>query len=298
MNSIKLTTAGARLEAELSALVEQLRRSVAIVRDGGRDAGSGVIWQADGVIVTNHHVVPGAEAEVTLYDGRTLRACTRLSDHRRDLAVLDVPAQGLPAATIGDSSRLRLGELVFAVGNPQGLPWTVTAGIVSGLADSGRQDEQPIQADVSLAPGNSGGLLATATGCVVGINAMVRLPGLALAVPSNAVTALLQSGPGGRAYLGVTLLPVRLPPTWQSRLSRAGGLLLAEVIASGPAEAAGLLPGDIVLSLNDAWLSDAEELALALGRLQPGDTVELGLLRAGQPRRVRFQSGQALAVAA
>lgn len=283
-------------------LTEQLRRSVVTVRDGGRGAGSGIIWQANGVIVTNHHVASGKRAEVVLADGRTFQATVRLSDPRRDLAILDVPAQGLPAVTIGDSDSLRVGQLVFAIGNPVGLTGAVTAGIVSGIGGrfgrGRRRGEGLIQADVSLAPGNSGGPLTTADGRVVGINAMVHMPGLALAVPSNAVATLLASGEQGSAYLGVTLLPVPAPAAAGSDGTPTTGFLVTSIAPDSPADRAGLLIGDIVISLAGTYLLSDEHLALALGEIAPGEELPLEILRGGRPVSLGIVTGRRLDEAA
>src|SRR5438552_810053 len=187
-NTRALVGALAGLADETAALVQRLRSTVVVVRDGGSGAGSGVIWPSDGaesLIVTNFHVAPGQRAEVVLDGGKALTGIVRETDPERDLAVLSVPATGLPSAQIGDSDKLRPGELVFAVGNPLGLPGAVSAGIISAAPGSGDGGSGMVRADVSLAPGNSGGMLATADGSVVGINSMMRMPGLALAVPSN-----------------------------------------------------------------------------------------------------------------
>src|SRR6266702_3937984 len=187
-----ITSALGALAEDTAALVERLRRSVVVVRDG-RGAGSGVIWTPDGTIITNNHVTPGQTAEVTLDGGRSIAAVVRKSDPEQDLAVLEVAATGV---------------LVFAVGNPLGLPGAVSAGIITAVPRGGAGGM--IRADVSLAPGNSGGMLATADGQVIGINSMMRMPGMALAVPSNAVRDLLAGGIGERGFLGLSLQQVAL----------------------------------------------------------------------------------------
>ena len=290
-----------RLGDETLELATLLRRSVVTVRDAGRGAGSGIIWQADGVIVTNHHVASGKHAEVVLADGRTFSATVRLSDPRRDIAILDVPARALPAVRAGDSDSLRVGELVFAIGNPLGLTGAVSAGIISGLGvrygRGRRRGEGLIQADVSLAPGNSGGPLTTADGRVVGINAMVHPPGLALAVPSNAVRALLSSGEQGQAYLGVTLLPVPLPGGLTNR-EHALGFLVTGITPGGPAESAGVIVGDIAVGLGGVRLLSEEHFAQALADLAPGDELTIDLLRGGRPLALELVTGRRLEEAA
>ncbi|MGI8550859.1 MAG: S1C family serine protease [Dehalococcoidia bacterium] len=298
-----LATRAPRLAEETATLVERLQASVVLVRDGGPGAGSGVIWEPGGVIVTNYHVAPGERAHVTLHDGREFKATVRLSDQSRDLAILDIQARGLPAAHLGNSDRLRIGELVFAVGNPRGMRGVVTAGIISGLGHrygrGRRRGEGLIQADVSLAPGNSGGLLATADGRVIGINAMFHMPGLALAVPSNAVTALIGSEGSGRAYLGVTLLETPLPSAWAAQTDGfEAGLLVTSVADGSPAEAAGLLLGDVIVRLGGRPIVGADDLGAELSGLRPGEPLELGLFRGGRPLTLSVVTGRALEEAA
>lgn len=288
------------LVQETAELVERLRRSVVVVRDGPRGGGSGVIWQEDGVIITNHHVAPGHRAQVGLTDGRRFDASVRLSDPAHDLAVLDIPAAGLPAVNAGNSDRLRVGELVFAVGNPLGLSGAVTAGIVTAIPrpESRIQGQGMVQADVSLAPGNSGGLLATADGSVVGITAMVRAPGLALAVPSNLVTQLLARDFSGRAYLGVSLFATELPRAWSPTAPPGTGFVVTAVAPGSPAERAGLILGDVLLRAAGQRLDSSSTLELTLAALRPGGALELEIMRGGQPRSVTVVAGELLDEAA
>ena len=190
--------ADSRLADAFNRVAEQLRQSTVQVRGRrGPGGGSGVIWQPDGVIITNAHVVRGAEAIVTLADGRTFDAAVTARDDERDLAALKTEAADLPAAPIGDSDGLRVGELVLAVGNPLGLTGAVTAGVVHAIGGGeGPRQRGWVQADVRLAPGNSGGPLADAQGRVIGINSMIA-GGLALAVPSNAVARFLAGSTDG-----------------------------------------------------------------------------------------------------
>lgn len=182
-----------RVGQAAAALVEGLQRSVVEVRTPGAGHGAGTIWQSDGLVVTNHHVVPRDWAEVVLADGRRLTATVVARDERNDLALLELAADGLPAVAVGDSGRLRVGELVVAVGHPFGVRGAATIGVVS-TAMLPRPVSLPvrelIRADVLLGPGNSGGPLADARGRVVGINAMV-VGGMALAVPDHLVERLV-----------------------------------------------------------------------------------------------------------
>jgi serine protease Do len=178
---------------DFGEVAERLRRSTVQVSAGGRGAGSGVIWAADGLIVTNAHVVRSDRPRVELWDGREFEAEVAASDTRRDLASIRIAAGGLPAATAGDSSALRPGELVLAVGNPFGFIGALTTGVVHALGPlRGLGRQTWVQAAVRLAPGNSGGPLADASGRVIGLNTMIAAGGLALAVPSNAVADFLR----------------------------------------------------------------------------------------------------------
>ena len=176
-------------------IAEQLRRSTVLIHAGGCGAGSGVIWSSDGIVVTNAHVVHGSRVSVQLWDGREFEAAIQSRDARRDLAQLRIAAANLPAASAADSAELRPGELAIAIGNPLGFVGALATGVIHAvgpLRGLGRQDW--VQADVRLAPGNSGGPLANAHGRVVGINTMVA-GSLALAIPSNAVRDFLCAGP-------------------------------------------------------------------------------------------------------
>jgi serine protease Do len=188
----ELTQTPSGLTDAFVAMAARLRRATVQVRGRGPGGGSGVIWQPDGLIITNAHVARGPRASIELADGRTFTATVTARDERRDLAALTVDATDLPAATIGDSDALRVGSLVLAVGNPLGLTGALTTGVVHAAATAdGPHGHDWVRADVRLAPGNSGGPLANAAGHVIGINSMIA-GGLALAVPSNAVTRFLR----------------------------------------------------------------------------------------------------------
>ena len=239
-------------------VAERLRRSTVHISSEGRGHGSGIIIKSDGTVVTNAHVAQFGRLGVTLWDGRSFAAEIISRDLRRDLAILRLPAAGLPAAPLGDSNQLRAGELVIAIGNPLGFMGALTAGIVHAVGPlPGLGPRRWVQAGVRLAPGNSGGPLADASGNVVGVNTMVA-GRLGLAVPSNDVTRLLN---GKQTYpLGVTLRPVRVTPEGRERL----GLMILELAPAGAADRASLLPGDILIGAEGRFFSALEDLEDAL----------------------------------
>jgi serine protease Do len=246
-------------------IAERLRRSTVLVHSGGRGtvsgAGSGVIWSEDGEVVTNAHVVRGSRVDVQLWDGREFEAAVRSRDPRRDLAQLHIDAKNLQAAIAGNSSQLRPGELAIAIGNPMGFVGALATGVIHAvgpLRGLGRQSW--VQADVRLAPGNSGGPLADAHGRVIGINTMVA-GGLALAIPSNAVRDFLSSGPAN-AWLGVTLHPTLVPRS--SGEDKTFGLVVLEVQPGSPADLASLMSGDILLGTDEQSFTAIEDLAATL----------------------------------
>ena len=280
-----LNTFGPALFATAAAEVaERLRRSVVTVRSraGG---GAGTIWDADGLIVTNSHVVPGDRAEVLTWDERGLAAEVVARDHERDLAALRARAEGLPAVVAGDSDAVRVGQLVLAVGNPWGQRGSVTAGIILSVGGATIENRVPlpeaIRADVRLGPGNSGGPLVDAEGHVIGINAMVA-GGMAVAVPSNTAARFVSGEAPGQGFLGIVAVTVPLPPALAASFGATdgAGLLLTDVVDGSPAAHAGLLPGDLLLSLDGARGGAA--VAGRLRRLRPGTPLRLALLRGGR----------------
>src|SRR5215467_7611244 len=216
----------------LGEVAERLRRATVQVRAGRRErgVGSGIVWSSDGLILTNAHVARARDMEVELWDGRRFAGSVTSRDPRRDLAALRVEASSLETAAPGDSSAVRPGELVIAVGNPLGFAGALSTGTVHSIYNGW------IRAGVQLAPGNSGGPLANASGQVIGINTAI-LNGLGLAVPSNTARDFLERG--ARPSLGVVLRPVHL------------GLLLLEVAPGGTAARANLRAGDTLLTRYD-----------------------------------------------
>jgi len=239
-------------------VAERLRRSTVQVHShSGRGSGSGVIWSADGLIVTNAHVARQGGLEVELWDGRRLPARLLARDVRRDLASVRVAAASLDAAAPADSSTLRPGELVIAVGSPLGFAGAVSTGVIHSVGPIGGMGNRPwIRAQVRLAPGNSGGPLANAEGRVVGINTAI-IDGLGVAVPANDAVYFVRSGP--RPSLGATLQPV------------SAGSVIVDLEPGGAAAMASLRAGDLLL-------------------LSPGELYDA--LDSGQPAiRLRFLRG-------
>jgi Do/DeqQ family serine protease len=267
-----------------------------------QSAGSGVIVDAkNGYIITNHHVVENAsEITITLLDNRTFSAKVIGSDEGADVAVLQAKQPNLVAMSLGDSSKLEVGDYVVAIGNPFGLQHTVTAGIVSAL---GRSDINPeaggyedfIQTDASINPGNSGGALVNLRGELVGINSAILSRtggniGIGFAIPVNMVRSvmdqLIKYGQVKRGVLGVQLYSVNSDIAKEFGLSETTGALVAGVVQGSAADRAGIKTGDIITSLNGVTMKSSGELRNAIGMLHVGDKVELGLLRDGKPRKV------------
>jgi serine protease Do len=248
------------LPSDFGECVERLRRSTVLIGDGGKSgSGSGVILDAGGTIGTNAHVVHSPRLTVQLHDGTTHRAMVRAHDSKRDLALLSIGRRGLPAAVKGNSRQLRPGALVVAVGNPFGFLGAVTVGAVRGTGTvRGLGSEEWIQSDLRLAPGNSGGPLANAAGEVVGLNAMIA-GRLALAVPIEALKRLVAEGES-RATLGVALKTVSVIVRGEART----GLCILDIAGGSPAEAASLMPGDIVIGVNDAPVGSPDDILEAL----------------------------------
>lgn len=188
------------LSEALSSVAGRIRRSLAVVHNGRRGAGAGVVWRSNGLIVTNHHVIAHGKPRVTLDDGREYPARILAQDAEIDLALLQIEPHDLPAAPIADSRGLRVGQMVMAIGHPWGQRACLTTGIVSGLSQvqtRGKRGSAPvIRSDVRLAPGNSGGPLVNASGGVVGINTMIIGGDTSLAIPSQLVESFVQQALG------------------------------------------------------------------------------------------------------
>ena len=276
--------------------------------------GSGFIIQSDGVIVTNNHVVRGAQSvTVTLTDGVTLPATVVGRDPGTDLAVLRVhPEHPLPYIELGNSSRVEPGEWVVAVGNPFGLGGTVTAGIVSALGRNigdGPYDSF-IQIDAPINQGNSGGPLFTQNGKVIGVNTAILSPsggsvGIGFAIPSDVVKTVVQQilshGHVTRGYLGVEVQSIspqlagalHLPqaPATANAAAAGAGALIASVTPNGPAASAHLQPGDVIRTVNGASITSPRELAMDVASVSPGRKASLGIIRDGNPQTVDVTVG-------
>ena len=273
-------------------IAEKLRRSTVLIHAGGRGSGSGVIWSSDGTIITNAHVARGTQISLQLWDGREFRATMASRDPHRDLAVLRIDATNLPSAFVADSSQVRPGELAIAIGNPLGFVGALTTGVIHAVGPlRGLGSQSWVQADVRLAPGNSGGPLADARGRVIGINTMVA-GRLALAIPSNVVRDFLSAGPSD-AWLGVTVHPVRIPRSncrWRQRAHLWLGAPRSG--ARSPASSASLLPGDILLGTEQKAFTSLGDLSQALQGTGPR-LLRLEFLRGdySRVRRVTVQLG-------
>ena len=211
--------------AGFGEITEKLRRSTVLIHVSNRSAGSGVIWSSGGTILTNAHVARGRQVSARLWDGREFDATVASRDPRRDLASLHIQATNLPSVSVADSAQVRPGELAIAIGNPMGFVGALTTGVIHAIGPvCGLGPQSWVQADVRLAPGNSGGPLADAHGRLIGINTMVA-GRLALAIPSNVVRDFLSAVPSD-AWFGVTVRPVRIP---RSTVTDGFGLVLLEV---------------------------------------------------------------------
>ncbi len=274
------------LSAEIVEMISHVGPSVVQVNKGGRGGGAGVIWRADGAILTNHHVVAGrgGPLEVLLPDGRRFGAEVVSANAALDLALLKVEADDLPAALVDDSSQLRVGEMVFAVGHPWGQKNVVTAGIVSGLGEtpmpgSGRSAAY-VRSDVRVAPGNSGGPLLNARGAVVGITAMIFGGDMTAAIPSKAAIDWVAGLPTRRVYLGVGVQPVEIPATLAGA-DRTAALLVVGIDQKGPANRAGLFVGDILLNSAGRPLDSGDALLNALSDSADAGILPLDIVRGG-----------------
>jgi serine protease Do len=280
MSTGNIRTSAVAGASAISTIADALQSSVVAVQDGERGGGAGVIWRADGLILTNDHVAAHEQAEVVFQDGERATAQVVARDPVNDLAALQVARSGLAAAPVGDARALRVGELVVAIGHPLGVERAVSAGIVNARPNP-RAERELIVADIYLNRGNSGGPLANARGEVIGINAMVMTPGLGLAVPSHVVQDFVRSALGAQRFIGVTVQPVELPEALRqaTRTTADLALIVTGLEADSPAERAGLLPGDLLVGINGRALDDPRRLLEAIA-LSDG-MLALTLIRGG-----------------
>lgn len=260
-----------------------------------RGYGSGVIISSDGYIITNNHVIEGAdEVDVTLNDNRTFHANVIGRDPSTDIAVLKIDSKGLPYVRYGDSDKLKLGQWVIAIGNPFNLTSTVTAGIVSakgrslGILDSQYRIESFIQTDAALNAGNSGGALVNTSGELVGINTAIISPsgtysGNSFAIPINIVKKVVEDlqeyGEVQRAIIGVSISDVTAELAEEENIDDVKGVYISEIVPGGAAEEAGMKAGDVIVSFEGKKTDTAAELQEQIGRKSPGDRVRVTVKR-------------------
>jgi S1-C subfamily serine protease len=258
----------------------------------GEGGGSASVLTADGFLLTSAHVVAGAStADVAFANGAEVSADVIARDPLSDLAVLRARGDVPPPVILGDAAKLRVGQMVVALGNPLGLAGSVTAGIVSALGRSlptqaGRVVDEVIQTDAALNPGNSGGALADSSGRVVGVNTAVAGVGLGLAVPINdttrrIITTLMTQGRVRRAWLGVAGAQAPLPPPLAAKLGRKTGLRVAQVVSGSPAATAGLRVGDVVVAVDGKSVATATELQRLMVEDAIGRRLEITVWRNG-----------------
>jgi serine protease Do len=282
MVSATLRSPSSLLSDSLGDLATSLHHSIVSVRDGRRGSGTGVVWSTD-TVITNHHVVRGEQANLVFADGREATADVIGRDPHNDIVVLH--AEGAPhPAPIGDSTTLRIGQIVLAVGHPMGIEHAVTVGIVSGLPTPS-DPRAMIRSDLHLLPGNSGGPLVAADGTVVGINAMVAGPGTALSVPEYSIRAFLLRLNGQSPFLGLELTAVQIPRAWRDEFldDQRHALLITGVEPRSVAESAGLYPGDLLLRVGDRVVQHPLRLREELASVDRGQPIRLHLVRGGEP---------------
>jgi serine protease Do len=287
----------------VSINIKQTGNSWPVENEG---SGSGFIITPDGFVLTNHHVVEKAKDIVVIFqDGRHCKAEIMGTDPETDLAVLKVFAGGLPAALLGDSSKLKVGQLIVAIGNPFGFQSTVSAGVVSALGRSlrsraGRLIDNVIQTDVAINPGNSGGPLVISSGEVVGINTAMIQPaqGISFAIPVNTaiwvVGEIVGHGRVRRSYIGITARVRPVNRKLQYTLSMKTGTLVEvmELEKGGPSDRAGLMKGDLIFRLNGCEVASVDDIHRLLTRFHAGETITLSIIRFGRVRELTIIAGE------
>jgi len=270
-----------------------------------KSLGSGVIVSSDGYILTNHHVVKDAdEIKVLLPDKREFIGKVIGNDPKTDIAVIKIDAHDLPTIKWGDSDKLKVGEIVLAIGNPYGLNQTVTMGIVSavGRANVGIAEyEDFIQTDAAINPGNSGGALVNTRGELIGINTAIfstsgGYQGIGFAIPSNmarvVMESLIKKGKVIRGWLGVMIQPITHELAKQFHLKEDRGALVADVIEDSPAEKAGIMRGDVIIEFKGKKVDEPYTLRNMVANTPPGETVELKVVRDGKVKTLEVTIGE------
>lgn len=267
--------------------------------------GSGVVVSENGYILTNNHVVEGAdEIQIALRDGRNAEATIVGTDPESDLAVLKVKLENLPAVTIGQSDEVRVGDVVLAIGNPFGVGQTVTMGIVSAM---GRNTvgintyENFIQTDAAINPGNSGGALINPFGHLVGINTAIfsksgGYQGIGFAIPGKfaieVMQQLIQHGRVIRGWLGIEVQDITPELAESFRLKSTQGVIVAGILRNGPAAQAGLRPGDIIIKLDDMEIENSRQVMNAIAKIKPDDEIKIEIMRQGKAMTLEGSVGQ------
>jgi serine protease Do len=269
-----------------------------------RSLGSGVVLSSDGYILTNYHVVEnGSDIKVSMSDRREFSARLVGRDSKTDLAVVKIDQTNLQPIRLGDSSKVQVGDIALAIGNPFGIGRTVTMGVVSAVGRGGlgiEQYEDFIQTDASINPGNSGGALIDANGDLIGINTAILSEGagnqgIGFAIPvnmaRNVMEQIVKTGKVAHAYLGVSIQEVTPDIATAFKLNGLAGALIGDVEKGSPAEKAGLRAGDVVTEVDGKPLPDARSLQLAIAQMQPGQTVHLTVMRDGHQQNLTATLG-------
>jgi S1-C subfamily serine protease len=282
-----------RLAPSVASLRVQRRTRRGRVQSG---AGSAVVLTHDGFLLTSAHVVGSSDAGTARFtDGRELRFTVEGTDPLSDLAVVRAAGDALMPAELGDAERLRVGQLVVAIGNPNGFEGSVTAGVISALGRAlpagPRVIDNVIQTDAALNPGNSGGALADGRGRLIGVNTAVAGVGLGLAVPISATTqriiaSLISDGRVRRAYLGIAGGPAPLPPKARAAAGAERGVEVVEIVADSPADRAGVRPGDVIFEVDGAAVQGAADLQRLMVAELIGAAIPVLLVRDGAVRTV------------
>jgi S1-C subfamily serine protease len=284
------------LSDAMAGAVQSASPSIVRVEARRRMGASGIVWSADGVIVTAHHVVENDDRiQIAFDDGRTVKATLIGRDPSSDLAVLRADASGLSVPTWADAGSVRVGHLALALGRP-GDDVQATLGVISALSANEREQKYFTQTDVVMYPGFSGGPLVGVSGEFIGLNSSSLMRGVSLTVQTttlqHVVTNLLQHGKMRRGYLGVGVQPARLPAGVTEQLEQKTGALIVSVEAGSPAEKGGLFLGDTIVAVDSQKVEDMEGLLSALASGRIGATVPVKIVRGGQIQELPVTIGE------